>query len=415
MNLIEIGSLVCIFIGLFLLWYSSKQGKQNHNIPAKRNYISPRYCILIPARNESKVIEELLVSIKAQSYPIAPNDVYVIVESEMDPTVTIVKKYNMNYFVRNHLELQRKGYALDEMIKELIRIKKQYDAYFIMDADNVLDSRFIEEMDKTYQAGYDIGMGYRNCKNGNDTVIASCTTLTFTMLNDNGNQKRNKDTRNITLSGTGMYIAGEWIKKWKGFPFHSLTEDYELTLYSILHNMTSYYNKKAVFYDEQPTSYHQSVIQRIRWVRGYFDSRKYFIPKIKKQVKKKNKNYGSQMTEIIGVKPYIWMVVGVIMFLLYQLFLVITSYGKDQPLYELSVMRITIIVFLVYFILAFVTFVLIWQERKRLHLSHKMKLFTIFWNPFFLFSYVPCAVKAVLKKEVEWKQVEHSKSFFTEK
>ena len=45
------------------------------------------------------------------------------------------------------------------------------------------------------------------------------------------------------------------MEDWQGFPFNTLTEDYELTLYSTLNNLTTTYNEKAIFYDEQPDSF----------------------------------------------------------------------------------------------------------------------------------------------------------------
>ena len=140
-------------------------------------------------------------------------------------------------------------------------------------------------MEKTYQEGYDIGSGYRNLKNGNDSIISACSGITFAFLNSNGNETKNKQSRNITLSGTGLYISGDLIKKWKSFPFHSLTEDYELTLYSIEHNLTSYYNKNACFYDEQPIKYKNTINQRPRWIKGYFNTRKEYIPRFRKKLK----------------------------------------------------------------------------------------------------------------------------------
>ena len=88
------------------------------------------------------------------------------------------------------------------------------------------------------------------------------------------------------MSGTGFYTKGKWIKKWQGYPFHSLTEDYELSLYSILHDLATYYNDNAIFYDGQPTKYSQTVKQRTRWIKGYFDSRKKYIPLIVKRMEK---------------------------------------------------------------------------------------------------------------------------------
>ena len=47
-------------------------------------------------------------------------DVYVIVESLKDETVNICKKYSASVILRKKLNLQRKGYALDEAVKEIL-------------------------------------------------------------------------------------------------------------------------------------------------------------------------------------------------------------------------------------------------------------------------------------------------------
>ena len=69
---------------------------RNNNSPKKSDTVTNKYCILIPARNESQVIEQLLISIEKQTKKINSKDVYIIVESKEDPTVEIVKKHNMN-------------------------------------------------------------------------------------------------------------------------------------------------------------------------------------------------------------------------------------------------------------------------------------------------------------------------------
>ncbi len=231
-----------------LVWQKINSFK-NDNRPKRGRESWQDVCILIPARDESRVIEDLLVSIKRQSKPIKMQNVYVIVEDIQDKSVGIANKYGASYFVRQELHLKSKGYALDEMIKELERREKYYEAYFIIDADNVLDKDFLREMEASYKQGYDIVTSYRNMKNGNDSVIAACSGITFSFLNTNGNKVKSQRSLNVTLSGTGLFIVGDLIKKWQGFPFHSLTEDYELTLYAIENNLTSVYNDKAMFYD----------------------------------------------------------------------------------------------------------------------------------------------------------------------
>ena len=38
-----------------------------------------------------------------------------------------------------------------------------------------------------------------------------------------------------------------------------------------------------------------------------------------------------------------------------------------------------------------------------------MRIKTIFFSPLFFITYVPCALKALLKKDVQWEKVEHIK------
>ena len=83
---------------------------RNNNSPKKSDTVTNKYCILIPARNESQVIEQLLISIEKQTKKINSKDVYIIVESKEDPTVEIVKKHNMNIVYRKDLTKKRGNY-----------------------------------------------------------------------------------------------------------------------------------------------------------------------------------------------------------------------------------------------------------------------------------------------------------------
>ena len=366
----------------------------NINIRKNKNYLKTNndeynFCILIPARDESKVIEGLLKSIEMS---VKMSDVYVIVEDIEDKTVDICKKYKANVILRT-TKRQRKGYALDEAIKQI----KEYNLYFIFDADNVVDKNFFKEMKKTYKQGYDIGVGYRNCKNGNDNVIAACSSLTFSMINTLGNDFRNKYNANIIVSGTGYYIKGSWIKKWQGFPFHTLTEDYELSLYSILNNMTSYYNDKAIFYDEQPTRFSQTIKQRVRWIKGYFTARKKYIPLIVKKLRQPN--YGSKYSVCLGVNAFIFIIVGIFIFVLKNIILLFIHYNF------ITLISLISIILLSYIIMMFITIKMI--KKDKLDLSYKMKIKTIFYNPIYLTTYIYCALKALFTKNVSWDKIEH--------
>lgn len=406
MIIFRIISITLIVIGFIIAIINSILSKKNNNKPKKKKD-GHHFCILIPARDESNVIEELLKSIKMQSFKVNMEDVYVIVESKKDKTVEIAKSYKASVVIRKHLELQRKGYALDEAVKKILAKKKHYDAYFIFDADNVLDKDFIKNMIPTFDKGYDVAAGYRNCKNGNKSVVAAASALTFSLVNTVFNKKKNKETRNITFSGTGFYIRGYLIKKWQGYPFHSLTEDYELSSYATLNNLTTYYNTNSVFYDEQPTKFKNTINQRVRWIRGYFDVRAMYFKKLVKSIDKNDKNNGSKIDESVGILPYIFMVLGLVVWFLSLVFFIVYNLFLSKEVLKTHVLELGIYFVLLYLALFVMTLVIVILEGNKIDLSLKMKIKVLFYNPIFMISYVPCAIKALTSKEVKWTKVKH--------
>lgn len=410
MNLVEIIAILCIIGGIVILVVGSCLVSRNDNYPKQSREQTGTFAILIPARDESLVIEGLLRSIKNQTRKIDMHDVYVIVEDKEDPTVAITKRLGAEIFVRKQLHLKRKGYALDEAVKAILAMKKHYDAYFIMDADNILDPHFIERMAETYRQGYDFGIGYRNCKNGSENVIAACSALMFTLINARGNKTKNRQSRNVVISGTGFFVAGNLIEAWRGFPFHSLTEDYEMSLYAIEHNLTTFYNEDAIFYDEQPVCYRQTIPQRIRWIRGFFDSRRDYIPRIRKQLCHFHANWGSQLSEVIGINPYIMMVVGAVLFIFHHFYTIGFEFIFTDTLRFDLLGRIAIILLGAYGVIAVITAGLIIKEKDRLNLTPAMKRKAILFNPLFLATYLPCFLIAILKKEVTWDRIDHTRT-----
>ena len=405
MLFIYILCLILVAISLIIFISNRILESENNNHPIKEEKKKPDFCILIPAKDESKVIRGPLDSIKNQTYKINMQNVYVIVEDIKDPTVNICKEYKCNYIVRKHLELKRKGYALDEAIKQ---IKKEYDAYFIIDADNILDKDFFKYMSKVYQKGYDIGVGYRDNKNWSSNVISACSGLVFTIAN-NINKRKNKTNENITITGTGFYIKGNIIKEFGGYPFHEITEDYELTLYATVHKLTTCYEERAIFYDEQPTTLKASIKQRIRWIRGYFNARVNFLPQLKEKIFDNQMNYGSVYKEIMWLRPILILALAFVIFylaiIINQIYMLIKStYDPSSLILGLIVIGIT------YLVMMFFTIYQLISERKHIKVKNSLKVKIILYNPIFLLTFIYCAIAAIVKKNITWERIEHTKT-----
>lgn len=384
--LISIG--VTLFLLSFIFEYTRKQNLKKRTVKD--------YAIIIPARNESKVIKNLLDSIKLQN----PNmdNVYVIVEDKKDETVKIVKEYGGNIYVRKNIEnRRRKGYALDECLKDILK-KKHYDLYFIMDADNILGKNFINEMLKTYKKGYDIATSYRNIKNSSN-IISSCSGLTFSFMNSLFNEYNNHMHKSMIISGTGFYISGELVEKLNGYPFHSLTEDYELTLYAEANNISSYYNKNAIFYDEQPTKMKDSIKQRTRWVKGFLEARKIRLKDIK-----------DDYSKLMGIIPYLFIIIGIAILLISNFSLSIHYLITSNNLFFTTFKSFINILLVVYLILAALTFYVILKENNKLNMTLKYKILSCLYNPIFLSTYIYCFIKALVTKNIAWEEIKHEKT-----
>ena len=399
--------LILIFIAWFLLIKEYIVALKGSKIKLKRTYDESNFAVLIPARDESKVISNLLDSIKKQTFKIDSKDIYIIVESRKDKTVSIAKERDVNIIYRKNLTNRRKGYALDDAIKEILKKKKHYDAYFIFDADNVLDRNYFKEMVKTYKKGYDIGIGYRNTKNGNSSIFSACSSLTFSMINTFSNNYKMKHNLTLTVSGTGFYIKGEILEELGGYPFNSLTEDYEFTLYATLNDLTSTYNTKAKYFDEQPTDYATTIKQRTRWVKGYFDSRRKYYPLLKNKASRKDNNYPSVYIALVGVKPYVLFVISVILYLANLIFRIISNSIVKIEVYTL-LLQFFLIILAIYIVLLLFTGILLIKEKDNLRLNRKMKIKSLFFNPLFLASYVKCLYLALKNKDLTWEKIEHT-------
>lgn len=395
--LIVIGFVVSLYLILSYVTKNNKRLIKNSTVK------KPNIAIVIPARDESLVIESILKSIVNQTYKVDMKDVYVIVEDKCDKTVDIVSKYKGNVFVRKSMDIKTKGYAIDEVVQDVFSKNKKYDLFYIFDADNIMDKDFIKNSLKSYYDGYDIMIGYRNSKNGNDNLVAASSTLIFSLLNSFMNSYRIKENKNVLLSGTGFFIRGDVLKKIGGYKFYSLTEDYELTMYALLNDLTSYYNEECVYYDEQPIKLNKSIIQRTRWVKGYFSVRRKYLKLLKSKVKTTKYNKMATIGEMVDMKLLIILVSSYVIFIINNFIKLIIT---NEYFYLINFIFSGI---LLYLILFYVSYILLKKETK-LNLSKKMRKKVVFYNPFFLATFVNCAIKALFSKNLGWEKIEHCKN-----
>ncbi len=229
-----------------------------------------RYGVLIAARNEAAVIGQLIDSITAQKYPARLVDIYVVADNCTDSTAAVAAAHGATVWQRRNKTQVGKGYALNFLLSKIAqeRPQEQYDGFFVFDADNLLDPHYIAEMNKVFSNGCQVVTGYRNAKNFGDNWITAGYGIYFLRESEYLNRPRDYLGTSCGVSGTGFLFSSQLLEKLGGWNYFALTEDLEFTLDLICRGEKVAYCGSAVLYDEQPSSFRQSVVQRARWMRG---------------------------------------------------------------------------------------------------------------------------------------------------
>ena len=234
--------------------------------PAKDN----RYAVLICARNEQRVIGDLIASLRGQTYSQGLLSIFVLADNCTDDTAMVARVAGANVYERFNQVQVGKGYALQELLEHLEQDYPQgFDGYFVFDADNILAPNYVEAMNRTFSDGHDIVTSFRNSKNYGDNWISAGYALWFLRESRYLNCARNRLGASAAVGGTGFLFSRRILAESGGWRFYLLTEDIEFSVYHILRGEKIAICEDAVLYDEQPTDFRQSVRQRLRWAKGY--------------------------------------------------------------------------------------------------------------------------------------------------
>ncbi|MBE6731308.1 MAG: glycosyltransferase [Ruminococcaceae bacterium] len=241
--------------------------KKQKKYVAKKNH---RFACIIAARNEGEVVSQLIESLKWQNYDKDLIDIFVVADNCTDNTAEVARSLGAIAYERFDNINKGKGYALNFLFENMYRDypERDWEAFLFFDADNIVDENFVSEMNKLYDNGFKVATSYRNSKNFGDNWISSGYSLWFLKEAKFLNNPRMTFGTSAVVTGTGFMVASEIVKREGGWKYHSITEDTEFTYERLVEGEIIGYAEDAVIYDEQPTSFKQSIAQRSRWIKG---------------------------------------------------------------------------------------------------------------------------------------------------
>lgn len=379
--------------------------------PAREAKRDHKFAVLIAARNESAVIADLIESVKAQNYPVDLIDIFVIADNCTDDTARIAREAGAtDVFERFNKELIGKGYALDFGYKRIQELYADngYEAYFVFDADNVLDVNYFREMNKVFDGGAIASTSYRNSKNYGSNWISAGYAVWFLREAKYLSQARLTLNTSCAISGTGFYIAADVLARHGGWKWHLLTEDIEFSAQTITEGGRISYCPTAMLYDEQPVTFKDSWNQRFRWAKGFYQVFAHYAWGLLKGIftNKKGARFACY-DMLMTIAPAMLLTIITIGFNGTIAILALLGYisAGSMVVSALSCMFFCLFNYCLFmFILGALT---TFTEWDNIHSTPGKKIAYLFTFPFFMLTYIPIALIALFKK-AKWKPISHT-------
>ena len=385
--------------------------KPPRKIAAQKRKIS----VVVAARNESKTIPPLLESVLKQRYDKDFFTLNVIVKTDDDPTIEMVKAIGGNVFVVK--EQSCKGDALDGYFKAIGDGVKDFDAFVIVDADAVLSPDYLEALNEALEHDCDIVITRkynRNIVGGRNTrsLFSNCAALLWPILDDLGNVWKEAHNIPLNLCGQGMMVRRRVVEEIGGWPYRTLTEDYELRLDGMLKGFKSIYYPYAVIHTEEATAHGEDYLRRLRWLTGYAQCDKKYRAAIKTQAKERGKLTYGERDYLYGYAP-------IVLFALITVFTMLAGAGiaavcaaHADPAWKQALVYLAALPFGIMYLLLELYALLAYLACRRMFdpLLKREKLAMMLFYPFYLLEFCPIYVRALFYakngKSPAWKQTE---------
>lgn len=269
-SLLGFALLVMLLYQLYLTCF----GFRRDTVDYKPHKPKARFLILVPAHNEEAVIGDIVDNLNRMDYPRELYDFYIIADNCTDGTAEKARSMGANVIETRKESPDAptgKPIALKKALAAIPRYHKRYDLMMIFDADNLMDTNMLSEVNSQY---LDCGkpdfiqchLGAKN-KQG---VVAWFYYTSYTITNRFFQLAKHRRGLNCSIGGTGFAMSTRYLYERGGWTTMSLTEDFEIQVEATLEGRRILWNHNVRVYDEKPTSLRASMRQKLRWGQGHW-------------------------------------------------------------------------------------------------------------------------------------------------
>jgi len=251
----------------------------------KKDYFS--YLILYPAYNEDRVIVNSVQKFLAQYYPYNSFHVAVISDHMLPETnekLAALPITLLQPVFEKSSKAKAMQYAMDYFQKAELRgqSSEDFDFVVILDADNVVEPHFLEQLNTECAKGYKAIQCHRCAKN-NDNDIAVLDGVSEEINNTIFRKAHNRIGLSSALIGSGMCFDFQWFKE-NVYKLTTAGEDRELEALLLKQKVYIQYEPDIHVFDEKVSNKDNFQKQRLRWMTAQIQSLFNLLPYIPKAI-----------------------------------------------------------------------------------------------------------------------------------
>ncbi len=243
------------------------------------------FLILYPAYNEDRVIVNSVHTFLGQYYPYKGFHVAVI-SDHMQPETNEKLTQLPITLLQPVFEKSSKAKAMQYAMNQ---IKENYDYVVILDADNVVNSDFLQQLNEVCSKGYKAIQCHRCAKNSNND-IAVLDGVSEEINNTIFRKAHNRIGLSSALIGSGMCFSYKWFKE-NVYKLSTAGEDRELEALLLRQRIHIHYEPTIHVYDEKVSNKDNFQKQRLRWMTAQIQSLFSLLPHVPKALMEGNIDY----------------------------------------------------------------------------------------------------------------------------
>lgn len=261
---------ILVFVAIYTTYmqiaFKHRVRKQRKN-PVEKNYdYTPFVSILIPAHNESEVIEDTIKNISSLNYP--HFEIIVINDRSEDDTEAVLenvcKQYsNVKFFSRTKEAFPGKSAVLNEAMKIALG-----DAILVFDADARVKPDFLRELIPALEPSQVGAVQARKVIiNRNQNFLTRCQDNEMA-LDTHFQVGRDSVKGAVELRGNGELLKRTALEDVGGWNEYTVTDDLDLSTRMQIKGWDVRFCPDVCVYEEGVPSYIPLLKQRRRWIEG---------------------------------------------------------------------------------------------------------------------------------------------------